>query len=53
MIDRYDDAIDGVLQNRVNRSLSASTEYIEKRTKRLKLPIQFVQVLTNFWYSHT
>jgi hypothetical protein len=37
----------------VKRSLSASTEYIEKRTKRLKLPIQFVQVLTNFWYSHT
>jgi hypothetical protein len=36
----------------VKRLLSASTEYIEK-TKRQKLPIQFVQVLTNFWYSHT
>ena len=37
----------------VKRFVSASTEYIEKRTKRQKLPIQFVQVLTNFWYSHT
>ena len=37
----------------VKRHSSASTEYIEKRTKRQKLPIQFVQVLTNFWYSHT
>ena len=37
----------------VKRLLSAPTEYIEKKPKRQKLPIQFVQVLTNFWYSHT
>jgi hypothetical protein len=35
----------------VKRPLGVSTEYIEK--PRQKLPIQFVQVLTNFWYSHT
>jgi len=31
--------------------LGAQPNYIEKRTATL--PIQFVQVLTNFWYSHT
>jgi hypothetical protein len=37
----------------VKRFVSASTEYIEKERNGRNLPIQFVQVLTNFWYSHT
>ena len=43
--------LNDVWVRRRSAPLGAQLNYIEKRTATL--PIQFVQVLTNFWYSHT